>query len=188
MTEDKRTPVQKLMAAAKRINKRRQLTAEEEAKADRAMQELDEAEAAGRVGPEMVDIRHRPETDTEKSLKLVAALEYALHLAAPKESENLYAPGWKLPGYLEEALLRFEETMRVAADLAMPRTVVRKAVDDAVKAGAKKNRVPAGGKACAFDVAGEQLGMPALMVEIAYYSKETPTEVEPYPKKRKTPK
>lgn len=182
--KDDRTEVQRLLAVGKRIAARRKLTAEEKALTD-AMKARVEAEEAG---PEMVDVRHRPETDTEKSLKLVAALEYALHLAAPKESENLYAPGWKLPGYLEEALLRFEETMRVAADLAMPRTVVRKAVDDAVKAGAKKNRVPAGGKACAFDVAGEQLGMPALMVEIAYYSKETPTEVEPYPKKRKTPK
>ena len=179
MTKDKRTRTQKLMAAVKRGQERRQLTAEEQALVE-AMRQRVEAEDAG---PEMVDVRHRPETYTEKSLKLVAALEYALHLAAPKESANLYAPGWQLPAYLEKALLRFNESMNRAADLA----TVKNAVNAAHAAGAPLNRAPAQGiEKTAFDIAADRLGMSPAMVESIYYGR-TPND-QPFPQKSKTPK
>lgn len=179
MTDDNRTRVQKLVAAVKRGQERRQLTAEEKALTD-AMRARVEAKDAG---PEMVDVRYQRETDIEKSQKLVAALEYALHLAAPKESENLYAHGWKLPAYLENALLRFNESISRAADLAM----VKNAVNAAHAAGASLNRAPAQGiEKTAFDIAAEQLCMTPLMIESIYYGR-TPNN-QPFPQKAKTTK
>lgn len=126
------------------------------------------------AGPEMVDVRHRPETDAKKSAALVGALDLALHIARR---------GDKLPGYLEEALLRFDESMNRAADLAM----VKNAVDAAHKDGAALNRAPAQGKTTtAFDVAAERLGMSVAMVESIYYGR-TPND-QPFPQKSKTPK
>lgn len=167
---DTRTRAQKLMAAVKRGQERRQLTGEEEALVD-AMKVRVEAEDSG---PEMVDVRYVPETNAEKSAALIGALDWAANIARR---------GDKLPDYLAEALLRFDKTMSRAADLAM----VKNAVNAAHAAGAPLNRAPAQGKTeTAFDIAAEQLCMTPLMIESIYYGR-TPNN-QPFPQKAKTPK
>lgn len=170
MTDDNRTRTQKLMAAVKRGQERRKLSAEEQALVE-AMRQRVEAEDAG---PEMVDVRYVPETDAKKSATLIGALDLALHIARR---------GDKLPGYLEEALLRFDESMNRAADLA----TVKNAVNAAHAAGAPLNRAPAQGiEKTAFDIAADRLGMSPPMIESIYYGR-TPND-QPFPQKSKTPK
>lgn len=171
MTADNRTRTQKLMAAVKRGQERRKLSAEEEALVE-TMRRRVEAEEG--VGAEMVDVRYVPETDAERGARLVGALDWAAHIARR---------GDKLPPYLEDALLRFDKTMSRAADLAM----VKNAVNAAHAAGAPLNRAPAQGKTeTAFDIAAEQLCMTPLMIESIYYGR-TPNN-QPFPQKAKTPK
>lgn len=149
---------------------KRTLTAEEQrlVAAMKARVEAEEAE------PEMVDVRYVPETDAKKSAALIGALDLALHIARR---------GDKLPGYLEEALLRFDESMNRAADLA----TVKNAVNAAHAAGAPLNRAPAQGiEKTAFDIAADRLGMSPAMVESIYYGR-TPND-QPFPQKSKTPK
>lgn len=158
------------MVKAKKPAARRKLTPEEEAlvAAMRARVEAEEGEG------EMVVVRFVPETDAKKSVALMGAIDLAAQIARR---------GDKLPGYLEEALLRFNESMNRAADLAM----VKNAVDAAHKAGAALNRAPAQGKTeTAFDIAADNLGMSSAMVESIYYGR-TPNN-QPYPQKTKTPK
>lgn len=170
MTDDNRTRVQKLVAAVKRGQERRQLTAEEKALTD-AMRARVEAKDAG---PEMVDVRYVPEMDGAKSAALIGVLELAAQIAKR---------GDKLPPYLEDAALRFNEAMNRAADLAM----VKNAVSAAHAAGAPLNRAPAQGKTeTAFDIAADRLGMSPAMVESIYYGR-TPND-QPFPQKTKTPK
>ncbi len=169
-TGDKRTQTQKLLAAGKRIAERRKLTAEEEALVEAMRQRVEAKE----VRTEMVDVRYVPEPDAEKSAALMGALDMALRIARR---------GDKLPGYLEEAVLRFNESMNRAADLAM----VKNAVNAAHRDGAALNREPAqGATKPAFDIAAERLGMSAAMVESLYYGR-TPND-QPFPQKSKTPK
>ncbi len=125
-------------------------------------------------GPEMVDVRYVPETNAEKSAAIIGALDLALQIARR---------GDKLPAYLEKELLRFDESMSRAADLAM----VKNAVNAAHAAGAPLNRAPAQGKTeTAFDIAADRLGMSPAMVESIYYGR-TPNN-QPFPQKAKTPK
>lgn len=171
--KDNRTRTQKLLAAVKRGQERRKLSAEEEALVDAMRRRVEGA------GPEMVDVRYVPETDAERGARLVGALDWAAHIARR---------GDKLPPYLEDALLRFDESMKRAADLAM----VKNAVNEAHDAGAPLNRAPAQGikksafSKSAFDIAADRLGLSPEMVESIYYGR-TPND-QPYPQKSKTPK
>lgn len=133
MADNKRTRVQKLMAAAKRINQRRQLSAEEKAMTE-AMRVRVEAEDSG---PEMVDVI--PEEQwLEQTITELHARPHLWPLLQDAMKKPSHRP--------EEEPRLVKEAVRLMFDdlVATKRNRQGMTGDDAMQALADRFRVPVG--------------------------------------------